>query len=114
MLIRPSDDRVKFPSLKINNSEYGVRCLLGGENGSCFIRYEGFIQGEYSSGNLTNLLQFFEKTMKELPLTVSINLEDKLEKRDDAHKLLSVVITSLNKQRWEMGTRLIRAFPQKP
>ncbi len=113
MIERGNKSREEYPELQRCYTAYEVKCILGRENGSCFLSYDGYIKGTYSNPNLAKVFNCFVKTIGELPITVSFDLENRIKETDEHHSLLSFAMEAINKQREHLLSALNPASKKK-
>lgn len=78
-----------------------AKCTFERNNGSCSLTYDGHVIGTYSSSEFSKILDCFIKVLKELPVTVSLSLENKITEKDEGHKLLFTAAEKMNQLREE-------------
>jgi hypothetical protein len=97
----------KYPEFQRDYQSRYVKCIFGRENGSCSLSYEGYVKGTYSNKSSVNVLNCFINTLKELPITVSLRLENEIIDEGEIHKLLFTAAEKINEQREESIPKMI-------
>jgi len=99
MIIRGNDKKEVYPELQKDYRAYVVKCTIGRDNGSCFLAYDGYTKGTYSNTNITKVFGCFAKTLMELPITVSLSLENKITNVDETYSIFLAAVEAMNHQR---------------
>jgi hypothetical protein len=91
----------KYADFKKDFSFNYAKCTFERNNGSCSLTYDGHVAGTYSNSEFSKILDCFVKVLKELPITVSLSLENKITESDEGHKLLFIAAEKMNQLREE-------------